>query len=51
MLDIKLIREHPEVVRESQKKRGMDDKEVNKFLELDKKWREIKYEKTNSQNY
>jgi len=44
MLDIKLIREHPEVVRESQKKRGMDDKEVNKFLELDKKWREIKYE-------
>ncbi len=44
MLDIKLIRENPEKVRESQKKRGMDEKEVDRLLELDKKWREVKQE-------
>jgi seryl-tRNA synthetase len=44
MLDIKLIREHPEIVKESQKNRGMDQKIVDEFLKLDKEWRELKAE-------
>lgn len=44
MIDIKLLRENPELIRESQKKRGCDPKEVDKILELDKKWRELKLE-------
>ncbi|MFH1711014.1 MAG: serine--tRNA ligase [Nanoarchaeota archaeon] len=44
MLDIKLIRESPEIVKESQKRRGMDEKEVDALLELDKKWRKLKEE-------
>ncbi|MDO8528915.1 MAG: serine--tRNA ligase [Nanoarchaeota archaeon] len=47
MLDIKLLRENPEIVRESQKKRGMPEKEVDWVLELDKKWRGIKFEVDN----
>lgn len=42
MIDIKLIRENPKVVRDSQKKRGMSEKDVDNLLELDKKWRELK---------
>jgi len=42
MIDIKLIRENPELVKESQKKRGMDEKQVDQLLSLDKKWRELK---------
>ncbi|MEK6848668.1 MAG: hypothetical protein AABX65_03485 [Nanoarchaeota archaeon] len=44
MIDIKLLRERSEIVAESQKKRGMDEKAVEGFLELDKKWRETKQE-------
>lgn len=44
MIDIKLIRENPEIVRESQKKRNMSEEDVDKFLALDLKWREIKHE-------
>ena len=44
MLDIKLIRDSPSIVKESQKKRGLDEKEINKVLELDKLWRSLKEE-------
>lgn len=44
MLDIRFIREHPEKVRENQKKRGLDPKEVDLILELDEKWRKLKQE-------
>jgi len=44
MIDIKLIRENPELVKESQKKRGMDEKDVELLLDLDKKWRDAKNE-------
>ena len=42
MLDIKLIRENPEVVRQSQKKRGMNEKDVDAVIGLDAKWRGLK---------
>lgn len=42
MLDIKLIREYPKEVKESLKKRGLDGKDVDLFLELDNKWKTLK---------
>lgn len=42
MIDIKLIRENPKIVKENQKKRGMNEKDVDTLINLDKKWREIK---------
>jgi len=39
MIDIKLIRENPEIVKESQRKRKLDDKIVDEIRELDEKWR------------
>lgn len=42
MIDIKLIRENPEIVRASQKKRGLNEKDVDNFLKMDKEWRELK---------
>ncbi len=47
MLDIKLIRENPELVKESQKKRGFAENDVDKILDLDKKWRSLKEEVDN----
>jgi len=47
MIDIKLIRENPEIVRESQKKRGLPSDDADKIVELDKKWRELKAEVDN----
>lgn len=44
MLDVKMLRENPKTVKESLKKRGMDEKEVDSFLELDEKWRSLKQE-------
>ncbi len=44
MLDIKLIRENPQIVEESQKKRNQPIGDVKKVLEIDKKWRELKEE-------
>jgi len=44
MLDINLIREKPKLVKESQKKRGLDEKEVDELLKLDKAWRSLKQE-------
>jgi len=39
MLDIKLFRENPEIIIESEKKRFKDVAPVYKVIELDKKWR------------
>jgi len=47
MIDIDLIRKNPELVRESQKKRGFPPEDVNKLLKLDKEWRELKEEVDN----
>jgi len=44
MIDPKFIRERPKEVKESLKKRGLDTKDVDVFLELDKKWRDLKQE-------
>ena len=44
MIDIKLIRENPKIVKESQKKRGLDEKEIDNLVEIDSKWRVIKQE-------
>ncbi len=47
MLDINLIRESPEIVKQNQKKLNQDPKQVDKILELDKKWREKKKQADN----
>jgi seryl-tRNA synthetase len=47
MIDIKLLRENPEIVKQSQKNRGMDEKIVDEFLKLDKEWRALKAEVDN----
>lgn len=44
MIDIKLLRENPEIIKENQKKRGMNTSEIDKFIEFDTKWRELKYD-------
>jgi len=44
MLDINLVREKPGLVKESQKKRGLSEKEVDIILVLDEKWRKLKQE-------
>ena len=46
MLDIKLVREDPEMVRESLRKRGMPDKldQVELVLKLDAEWRHLQAE-------
>jgi len=44
MIDIKLIREHPEIVRDSQKKRNFTVEDVDKVLKFDKEFRELKEE-------
>jgi len=46
MLDIKLIRENPEIVRDNIKKKGQDQKLalVDKVITLDANWRKIKGE-------
>lgn len=40
MLDIKLFRENPEIVIQSEKKRGRDTTNVDKVIEYDAMWRE-----------
>ena len=46
MIDIKLIRENPELVKENIKKKFQNDKVklVDEVIELDKEWRGIKYD-------
>jgi seryl-tRNA synthetase len=47
MLDINLVRNHPEIVRKNQQKARKDIKQVDEILKLDKKWREQKGELDN----
>jgi len=42
MIDIKLIRESPEIVRKNCKKRGYEEKSVDEILKLDGQWRKLK---------
>ncbi len=42
MIDIKLIRENPEIVKHNLKIRQKDEKVVDEILEIDKEWRKIK---------
>jgi len=46
MIDIKLIRENPEIVKENIKKKFQEDKIplVNKLKKIDKEWRKLKYQ-------
>jgi len=39
MISINLLRENPQVVKDSQRKRGFDTKIVDEVLKLDEKWR------------
>jgi seryl-tRNA synthetase len=39
MLDMRIFRENPELIRESEKKRFKDTKNVDKVIEFDRKWR------------
>jgi len=41
MLDVKVVREREEVVRDSERKRGKSGKLVDAFLEIDRKYREV----------
>lgn len=44
MLDIKLFRDDPNIIRESQRKRGFLVEDVDAVVESDKKWRTLKEE-------
>lgn len=44
MLDIKLIRENPKLVKESERRRGKDIKLVDKVRDLDEEWRKLKFQ-------
>ncbi len=44
MIDIRLIRENPEILKESQKKRALSVEDVDKVLKIDKNWRDLKEE-------
>ena len=39
MLDINLIREHPDTVKEGVKKKNVDPQLVDEFLGVDEEWR------------
>jgi seryl-tRNA synthetase len=41
MIDIKVFRENPEIIRESEKKRFKDPIHVNEVISLDEKWRNL----------
>ena len=40
MLDIELFRKHPDIIKKSQKKRGLSEEVVDEVIKLDEKWRE-----------
>ncbi|MBS3108582.1 serine--tRNA ligase [Candidatus Woesearchaeota archaeon] len=44
MIDIKLIRENPKLVKESQRKRNLPERIIDDLLNLDKEWRKTKEE-------
>ncbi len=41
MIDIKIFRENPEIIRESEKKRFKDVSRVDKVIKLDEQWRKL----------
>ncbi len=41
MIDVRILRENPELIRESLRKRGMDPTLADRALELDQEWRRI----------
>jgi len=43
MIDIKLIRENPDVVKESQRRRFKDESTVDQVIEYDSKWRQARH--------
>jgi len=49
MIDIKLIRDNPELVKENIKKKFQDEKVklVDEVISIDEKWRKLKYEEDN----
>jgi seryl-tRNA synthetase len=47
MLDIRLFRENPEIIKHSQKNRGFPVEDVEKVINYDKEWRELKEEVDN----
>lgn len=44
MVDINLFRTTPDLIRESQRRRGKDVSEVDQIIELDKQWRSMEYD-------
>lgn len=44
MIDLKIYREKPEVIKKSNKMRGLDSKAVDEVIKLDKKWRKLQYD-------
>jgi len=44
VLDIELIRQHPQLVRDSQNKRYKGLERVDKIIELDLQWRTVRYQ-------
>jgi seryl-tRNA synthetase len=44
VLDIELLRQNPQVVRDSQKKRYKGLERVDKVIELDNQWRTVRYQ-------
>ncbi|OIO41108.1 serine--tRNA ligase [Candidatus Pacearchaeota archaeon CG_4_9_14_3_um_filter_31_7] len=44
MIDVNLLRKNPSLIKESQKKRGLDEKDIDFILHLDEKWRNVKQE-------
>jgi len=47
MLDIRFIREHPEIVKKSEKRRKKDPKIVDEIVSLDNDWKKLKSEANN----
>src|SRR3989344_621601 len=44
MIDIKLIRDNPSLIKKNCKNRGYDEKAVSEILDTDAKWRKLKQE-------
>ena len=47
MIDIKLIRENPEIYKKNNLKKDRDPKIIDRILQLDKEWRTVKFEGDN----
>lgn len=43
MIDIKVFRENPDLIRASHKKRGIATKDIDEVIKLDEKWRKSQY--------